>query len=298
MTEDPHVAISHELLVRYLDAWLPLALHGHKRVTYVDTGPASAAAAARVVCEFEDDLPRHAVTMVVGGTASADEVLARRPPGLTVVPTTGSLLTALRDAHALDAPAFAWLRWPVPGDLLSTVASGRSTELVLIGGDAAAESLLTKAGLTRLVRVDLVDGAGRAEHVCFATAVDKSVEKFKDELWALDEYGGIRLRDPHDPDGTLLDISITPQLGPLRRAIAAHVIAAGGATLAEVRAWAMHETIYRSADVPKAVQALLTSGMLSRTPPGGRLSSDTQLAPMAVPVDVEPFDVEPVDVDE
>ena len=188
MTEDPHVAISHELLVRYLDAWLPLALHGHKRVTYVDTGPASAAAAARVVCEFEDDLPRHAVTMVVGGTASADEVLARRPPGLTVVPTTGSLLTALRDAHALDAPAFAWLRWPVPGDLLSTVASGRSTELVLIGGDAAAESLLTKAGLTRLVRVDLVDGAGRAEHVCFATAVEKSVEKFKDELWALDEY--------------------------------------------------------------------------------------------------------------
>src|SRR5258705_2833187 len=115
--------------------------------------------------------------MVVGVSASAGAVLARRPSGLTVVATTGPLLTALRDAHALDAPAFAWLRWPVPGDLLSTVASGRSTELVLIGGDAAAEALLTKAGLSRLVRVDPVDGAGPAEHVCLATAVAKSVEK-------------------------------------------------------------------------------------------------------------------------
>jgi hypothetical protein len=292
MTEDPHVAISHELLVRYLDAWLPAALHGHKQVTYVDTDPASAAAAARVVCEFEDDLPRHSVTMVVGGTASADEVIRRPPSGLTVVATTGPLLTALRDAKALGPPVFAWLRWPIPGDLLSTVASGRSVEVVLIGGDAAAESILTKAGLPLLVRVDLVDAGGRAEHVCFATASEKSLEKFKEELWALDEYAGIRLRDPHDPDGTLLDISVSPPLGPLRRAIAVQVAATGGATVAELRAWVLHETIYRAADATKAVQALITSSMLSRTPPGGRLSSDTTIAPVAVPA------AEPVDVDE
>jgi hypothetical protein len=59
-----HLAVKNELLVRYLDAWLPAALHGHKRVTYVDSSVESAQAAARVIVEFEDLLHRHTVTMV------------------------------------------------------------------------------------------------------------------------------------------------------------------------------------------------------------------------------------------
>jgi hypothetical protein len=293
MTSDPHRAISQELLIRYLDAWLPATLHGHKRVTYVDTGPESAAAAARVVAEFSDVLARHTVTMVVGGTERADEVHERPPDGLTVVATTGPLLTALRDAKALNTPMFGWLRWPVPGELLSTVAGGKAAEVVLIGAEAAAESLLTKAGLSRLARVDLVDAEGEAERLCFATATEKSLEKFKDELWALDEYGGIRLRDPHDPDGALLDISVSPQLGPLRRALLAQVEATGGATVAELRSWTLHETVYRVADATKAIQALIASGMVSRTPPGGRLSAETTIAPPPQPAAPgEPMDAE------
>jgi hypothetical protein len=274
---NPHVAIGHELLVRLLDAWLPTALHGHKRVTYVDSGPDSAAAAARVVCEFSDELPRHPVTMVVGGTDSAEAVLGRPPDGLTVVAVTGPLLPALRDAHALGTPVFAWLRAPVPTELLSTVAGSRGAELVLTGADAADESLLARAGMPLLARVDLVDGTGAAEHVCFATASERSLEKFKDELWALDEYAGIQLRDPHDPEGTRLPISVSPQLGPLRRAVRARVEETGGCALAELRAWALRETIYRPADATKAVQSLLTSGMITREPLGGRLSPDTRL---------------------
>jgi hypothetical protein len=112
----------------------------------------------------------------------------------------------------------------------------------------------------------------------FGTASDKALEKFKDELWALDEYAGIRRLDPGDADGTLLDIRVQPNLAPLRRAPTARLSAAGPATLAELRVWTVHETIFRQADATKAVQAMVAAGGVARTPPGGRISVDTVLA--------------------
>ena len=286
-----HAAVRHELLVRYLDAWLPAVLHGHKRVTYVDCSAdaASAIAAARVICEFEDLLRRHSVTMVVSGAASPGEVVADPPAGLEVRPADGPLLPALRDAKA---PIFAWLREPVAGELVSTVAGGKNSEIMLSGpaADPAFEALLVKAGLALMARVELVDRGGEAELLMFATASEKSLERFKDELWALDEYAGIRLRDPRDETRTLLDISVQPQLGPLRRALAAHVTSTGGATLADLRRWAVHETIYRAGDATRAVQALIAAGTVAREPAGGRLSPDTTIRPLAsapVPADDE-----------
>jgi len=276
-----HAAVRHELLVRYLDAWLPAILHGHKRVTYVDTSAdaASAVAAARVICEFEDLLRRHSVTMVVAGASSADEVVADPPPGLEVRPSAGPLP---RDTKG---PIFAWLRAPVAGEVVSTVAGAKNSEIMLSGpaADPAFEALLVKAGLALVSRVELVDRAGEAELLMFATASEKSLERFKDELWALDEYAGIRLRDPRDESGTLLDISVQPQLGPLRRALAAHVTETGGTTLADLRRWAVHETIYRAGDATRAVQALVAAGTLAREPAGGRLSPDTTIKPLASP---------------
>jgi hypothetical protein len=124
--------------------------------------------------------------------------------------------------------------------------------------------------------VDLVDAEGEAEPLLFATASERSLEKFKDELWALDEYAGIQLRDPNDPEGTLLDISVQPQLGPLRRALVARVVETGGSTLAELRTWGVNETIYRSSDVTRAVQALVGSGpCLARTDCGATVARHT-----------------------
>jgi hypothetical protein len=284
-----HAAVKHELLVRYLDAWLPAAVHGHKRVTYVDSSAdgQSAVAAARVIAEFADLLRKHTVTMVVAGAPSTEFIIADPPAGLAVHIADGPLLTALRDAHALGVPTFAWLAGPVPGDLLSTVAGTKSAEMMLAGSDAAFGSLIRKAGLPIVAEVELVDAAGTAELLMFATAAEKSLERFKDELWALDEYAGIRLRDPQDPQGSLLDISVQPHLGPLRRSLRARVEATGGSTLAELRTFAVHETIYRAADATKAVQALITSGMTSREPIGGRLSPDTLIRPIVALADVD-----------
>src|SRR5262249_21359540 len=98
-------------------------------------------------------------------------------------------------------------------------------------------------------RVDLVDRAGAVESLTFGAATDKALEKFKDELWALDEYAGIRLRDPADPEAAAVDISVRPHLGPLRRILLAEVTRTGGASVADLRTWALHHTIFRGEDI-------------------------------------------------
>jgi hypothetical protein len=301
MPDDAHAAVRHELLVRYLDTWLPAALHGHKRVTYVDTDVASAIAAARVICEFEDLIRRHTVTMVVAGIERSDEVLATCPDGLTIRPAAGPLLSALRDARSLKTPTFAWLHGAVPADLVSTVASSRGSELLLSGASAETpmESVLHKAGLEFLARIELVDRHGRTEPLLFATASEKALETFKDELWALDEYAGIRLRDPGDPSRTLLDISERPPVSPLRRALLGQLAQSGPAPLSELRRWGVRETIFRSADVTRAVQALLTSGLATRDPIGGRLSPDTVIAAAGTAEPDDPdLELEDTDIDD
>jgi hypothetical protein len=159
------------------------------------------------------------------------------------------------------------------------VAANKGTEVLLGSAAATAESVahLRSAGLGQTARVDLVDKSGAAESLVFGTASDKALEKFKDELWALDEYAGIRLRDP----GGRRHAARHPgaaHLAPLRRALAARLSAAGPATLAELRVWTVHETIFRQADATKAVQAMVAAGGVARTPPDGRLSVDTVLA--------------------
>jgi len=280
-----HAAVKHELLVRYLDAWTPAALSGHKRVTYVEDPPGeSALAAARVFGEFADKMRGRAFTMVLAApyVDRARTVLEEygSPAALTVHPLDGPVLDGLRDAHAMGAPIFAWFDGPTPTDVLSTLAANKGAEILLGSAAATIEAAthLRSAGLRQTARVDLVDKSGASESLVFGTASDKALEKFKDELWALDEYAGIRLRDPGDAEGTLLDIRVQPNLAPLRRALAARLAADGPATLAELRVWTVHETIFRQADATKAVQAMVTAGGVARTPPGGRLSVDTVLA--------------------
>jgi hypothetical protein len=255
-----HAAVTHELLVRYLDAWLPAAVPGHRRVTYVDTGDGeSAAAAARVFAEFPDLLARHPLTMAL---ARSDVAV---PAGITVVPAT--------DLSTVD-PVFGFLSrldgFPVrPGvEVLLSLDPAKA---------AAAVRSLRKAGLTQVSRVELVDADGTAQALVFGTASEKSLETFKNDLWALDEYAGIRYRDPIDAEHTLLDISLQPNLRPLRRCLVAH-LRSGPATLAELRAWTLHETIYRSEDATRAVQALVAAHEVTRTPAGGRLSPATVIS--------------------
>jgi hypothetical protein len=275
-----HESVKQELLVRSLDAWAPAALHRHRRVTYVHgvtSAPGSAAdavAALRVFAEFADRLDRAPLTIVLfgastGTAAVAAELAAAGPPAGVSVETVDPVRVPARPPWT-GGPVFAWL----DGATELPPGIGRDAHVLLAGPLDRPPPV--PPGLA--CAVDLVDAAGRAERVVFATSTAAVLEKFKDELWALDEYAGIRYRDPHDPDGTLLDISLRPNVGPLRRALLEHLATAGPTPVGQLREWTLRETVYRAADALPALQALAASGAVTRDPPAGRLTAQTFIA--------------------
>jgi hypothetical protein len=294
----PLATVKQELLVRYLDAWTPAALQHAKRATYVDgspTGP-TVLAAIHVFTEFADVLARHGLTVVLAGDLL--EEMGDLPDGLAVRVGGGDLLADLDAARALATPIFVYLdsghRAPSV-DLLSALGRARAGE-TLVGLDPQADpeesrrSLLA-AGFRFAIVVELVDNAGEAERLFFATSAVRSLERFKDALWAVDDYAGVRYRDPRSSDHPPLDISLEPHVGPLRRALVAYLAADGGAgpagartkgtravTVARLREYVLSDTLYRPADVNRALQPLLTAGRVTRDPKRGRLTPQTLIS--------------------
>jgi hypothetical protein len=293
------VGVTRELLVRYLDTWTPTALHAARRVTFVQawSGPAdldAAEAALRVFAEFADRLRGRRLTVVLvapetAGLTGRLEPAQRQlgiPPELSVHMVAGTpaqrLAVALTAAGASGAPVLGYLdagddAAPAPLDAL---ASGRPAELFTVGptgGWSEQSAALHAAGFPLTTGVELVDSEP-ARLVGFATSSAKSLEAFKDCLWAVDEYAGVRYRDPRDPDRHLLDISLSPHPGPLRRELLAHLGVHGSATVTQLRHFALTETIFRAADAVRVITALVGAGAVTRTPERGRLSGDVVIA--------------------
>src|SRR4051794_22356163 len=68
--------VTRELLVRYLDSWIPAALHA-RRVTFAQSWPEAAdvdraESRVRVCGEFADQMPRRQVTLVFVAPRLAD----------------------------------------------------------------------------------------------------------------------------------------------------------------------------------------------------------------------------------
>jgi hypothetical protein len=254
---EPHAVVKHELLVRYLDAWIP----AHKKALFVSwAGVAGAQVALRVFAEFADLLVGHPARMLVpAGVSLADLTPV---PGVVVSVVDGPLTVP-----AKGMSVFGWFDHRSSADV-STVAGVAGAEVLAAGPDVTLDMPLS-------CRVELVAASGEAERLVFGTSAEKSLERFKEELWALDEYAGIRFRDPADADGGLSDISVVAHLGPLRRTLLRQLAGVDGMTVASLRTWTLRETVFRAGDATRAVQALLTAGSVTRDPPGGRLSTDT-----------------------
>jgi hypothetical protein len=287
---DPHTAVKQELLVRYLDTWTPTVLRSHRRASYLESSrDGSAAAALRVFGEFADRLTGHQLDVVVLGVS--DEPLAAvldelgGPSGLSVrtveEPDTVRLDGAVL-AH-LDLLADGGLDGSVAWRLVDRLAEGRAGEVLLTlpvadpGQVDGYRDRLGRAGLRHVARVELADDAGRVQLLVFATGVEKHLVAFKDALWAADEYAGIRYRDPYDPEHTLIDISLTPPLSPLRRALLEELARRGECDVADLREYTLRETIYRPVEVNRVLGALTTAGAVSRTPEKGRLTPRTRI---------------------
>jgi hypothetical protein len=295
----PLATVKQELLVRYLYAWAPAALHHARRVTYVDGSPDPAApvAALGVFTELADVLVGHRLTVLLAGVPPGDVVgSGGLPDGLTVRAPNGGLLADLRADRALGAPILAYLDsggGPVappgmepsqpaaapPADLLGALGGTCTGEtLVALGPQADPEQFrgtLLAAGFRFAVVVELVESAGAAQRLFFATSAVRNLERFKDALWAVDEYAGVRYRDPRSSDHPPLDISLQPHVGPLRRALTARLAVNGPDTVAQLREYALSNTLYRAADVNRALQPLLAAGQVIREPERGRLTPQT-----------------------
>jgi hypothetical protein len=256
--------VERDVLVRYLDAWTATVLRSQRGGTYVECGD-FAADAFRVFGEFADRLTGHHLEAVLVGRAAP----AGAPAGLAVrtvadlgeIEVRGPMLAHLSGA------------WP------PALARGKAHEVLLATepGTDHRERLRT-AGLECAVAVDLVAEDGSARALIFATADGRHLTTFKNELWAVDEFAGIRYRDPRDTEGTLVDISLTPQLLPLRRALLAELDRRGSGTVAELQRFTLLETIYRAEDAVGALTAAVAAGQVTREPAKGRLAPRTVLS--------------------
>ncbi|MDG4824026.1 hypothetical protein O7635_19400 [Asanoa sp. WMMD1127] len=289
--------VVREILVRQLDAWGPAALHRSKRATFAQAygGPLDGLpeAALRVFDEFTDLLRGRRLTAPVVAPdpdrPALDAVYREldSPSGLDIHAVDGgvdTLAAVLRAASAAGAPLFAYLdatTGPAPATAtVAAVARGKPGELLLVlpAGTRDHRALLGEAGFPLVADVELVARDGSARLVAFATGAGKSLDTFKDAMWAVDEYAGVRYRDPHDPEEHLLDISERPHPGPLRRELLAHLGEVGRATVTELRRFAVTDTVYRAADANRVLTALLTAGQVTRDPPAGRLGGDVVIA--------------------
>jgi hypothetical protein len=288
--------VKRELLVRHLEAWAPAALHRGRRVTYAHgyadaDGGASAEAAVRVLVEQTDFVRGRELAMIAVG---AD--LSTVGPRLTAEAATGGLAVhvvsggtgerlgiALKAAGALRVPLLGFLDAASAGETpepatAAALTAGKPAEMVLTlpPGVSAAPY---RAGWPLFTVVELATGAEPGELLAFGTTSGKSLEGFKETLWAVDEFAGVRYRDPGDPDRHLIDISLSPHPGPLKREILAHLAEAGEATVSELRTFALTETIYRAADATRVLHTLIDAGTVTRRPPGGRLGGDVVIVP-------------------
>ncbi|HEX5200240.1 hypothetical protein ACFQS1_37445 [Paractinoplanes rhizophilus] len=286
--------VKRELLVRHLEAWAPAALHRARRVFYTHgfadaDGGESAEAAARVLADQTDFVRGRELSMLLVGddvTAVASRLAAigelSSLPVHAVSGGAGALGVALKAAGAQRVPLLGFLdaasasETPDPADV-AALADGKPAE-VLLSLPPGVSANDYREPWPLFTAVELATGEEPGELLAFGTTSGKSLEGFKEALWAVDEFAGVRYRDPGDPERHLIDISLQPHPGPLRREILAHLERVGRATVTELRTFALTETVYRAADVTRVLHTLADSGAVTRQPPHGRLGGDVVIA--------------------
>lgn len=161
---DGHTGAKHDLLRRYLQAWIPILLKHNRRVTYAEGfagpgayskgEPGSPVIALQTFCQypnllslpsreahlvFVEEMPKR-VARLEAELAWAKSDLSPLPPALHVHPAiTGDcadvLAAALDGSQASGSPMFVFLDSfggpDIPFDLLRLVAGNRSSEVLL-----------------------------------------------------------------------------------------------------------------------------------------------------------------------
>ncbi|MEU6074255.1 hypothetical protein [Micromonospora sp. NPDC047074] len=283
----PTDAVLRELIVRHLETWLPEALRRARRATlalaYAGGDDGAAEAALRVVADHADRLRGHQLTVLVlaDGTeelpARLGAVEAELPATVAVHLMPGGparLPVAVKAAGAAGAPLLSIVADPAAdAAALTAAAAGKPADVLLAtAAGTAARAALADAGFPLTTEAELVPADGApAWLLAFATRSDRSLEAFKESLWAVAGATGTRYRDTA---GRLLDATGVPEPDPLRHELLAELARSGPRTVTELRRHALTATVYRSSDAVGALTGLLAAGEVTREPEHGRLGGD------------------------
>ncbi len=299
MSHHAIATVKRELLVRYLEAWVPAALHKARRVVYAHgyadaDGGASVEAAMRVLAEQSDLVRGRELSLVatgddlgaIGERLQAIQQESGAGAGLAVHTisggTDGRLPIGLKAIGAQRVPLLGCLDAsnasgpPAPATVAALTAGKPAEVLLVLPPGVSAERY--RAGWPLFTQVELAVSDEPGELLTFGTMAGKNLEGFKEALWSVDEFAGARYRDPGDPDRHLIDISLTPHPGPLRREILAHLGRVGEATVTELRTFALTETVYRAADATRVLHTLADAKTVNRRPSEGRLGGDVVIS--------------------
>ena len=122
---------------------------------------------------------------------------------------------------------------------------------------------LHAAGFPYLLDFELVPRHGQPLYLIFGTGHRKGVQKMKDSLWEVDRTKGVGFRDPRDEQAeTLFDVD-EPLLGPLTRLLVQKLRENGRTRVAELREFALFETVYRPEHVIRALKPLAYQGTIT-----------------------------------
>lgn len=266
--------VKQRLLARHLRFWAEGALSRARRVTYVhgyadDDGGAAAEAAVRVLAELPDLARGRELSMVALGrdmTEVGKRLTAVRA-GFPVLPIGGGtderLAVALKAAGALHVPLMGYLdasaaSAPPAVTTVGALAAGRPAEVVLVLPAGGTVDVYREFPLVSAVR--MVSG----EVVACATTSARSLEDFKESLWAACEVAGLDLPGATDD--------------ALRSEILAHLGKSGPATVTELRTFALTGTVHRAADATRVLHAMIDAGEVTREPADGRLGGDVVIS--------------------
>ncbi|WP_406355623.1 three-Cys-motif partner protein TcmP [Streptomyces sp. NBC_01635] len=126
---------------------------------------------------------------------------------------------------------------------------------------------LREAGFSHTLYFEMVDEGSRKLYLIFGTQHEKGLEKMKDAMWKVDPSHGVRYRDPKDTQQQMLELEFEPNTAPLRRILRDFIAESPtGRTVPELKRYTLLETVYRPAEVIKAVRQLRDEGIVATEP--------------------------------
>jgi three-Cys-motif partner protein len=125
---------------------------------------------------------------------------------------------------------------------------------------------LEEAGFPFCLIFELIDEGGHDLLLVYGTSGIRGVEKMKDAMWSVDPVHGSHFRDPKDPNQMWFDlVPNDPDLRLLKQQLLRR-LEHGAVSLAELKDFALRETVYRGPHAGTAVTQLLNEGSVFRDP--------------------------------